>query len=307
MKYELIVTQSVTQIGQRFTQSVHAICSVHSRYIMRIFRVGSKSRKVRKQNSFTSKQQQQQQVVTIPSIGSDLAASDQFEILVAKKETNVTGELRKKSKGSFLSYFGSDNDDSTVSSITTLEYGGFFQSKKSYNIRSATNAAAESISSWCCCGDSDNTTAGATRRTHLSSTENTLIQNSAYGTIQPTDSRSHQYRSISGSRCCGPDYSISPNQRQKSFSLSNFFGGRSRTSAHNINDGYNMNRNRSLKNSPNTSASLFDDLSEDELDLQVNRSTSFSVRRGKKNATSQSDNKPVSLRRVMTWKRKLVV
>lgn len=266
---------------------------------MRIFRVGSKNRKLRKQNSFASKQQP---IESIPSIGSELAASDQFEIVVARRDNDVPGDHRRKTKGGFFSYFSSDNDDSTVSSITTVEYGGFFHSKRPYSIHNATNAAAASISSWCCCGDSDNTTTGggATRRTHPSSTDNTLIQHSAYGTLQPNDSRSQMYRSMSGSRCCGPDASVSPMKRQRSFLFSNYYWGRS-----NRNSKY-VTANSSIKNIPNMSASLFDDLSEDELDIHAKRSTSFSVgRRGGKKYAPDPSHKPVSLRRVMTWKRKV--
>lgn len=270
---------------------------------MRIFRVGSKNRKLRKQNSFASKQQP---IETIPSIGSELAASDQFEIVVARRENDVNGEHRRKPKSGFLSYFSSDNDDSTVSSITTVEYGGFFHNKRPYYIHNATNAAAASISSWCCCGDSDTntTTGGATRRTHPSSTDNTLIQHSAYGTLQPNDSRSQMYRSMNGSRCCGPDGSVSPIKRQRSFLFSNYYWGR--TSRNNINSSHYINTNSSMKNVPNMSASLFDDLSEDELDINMKRSTSFSVGRRSKKYPQDPSGKPVSLRRVMTWKRKVL-
>jgi hypothetical protein len=243
---------------------------------MRIFKVGSKTRKIRKQNSLTSRQQ----IEPIPSIGSELAASDQFEILVSKKTSAITlnNEHRRKNKGSILGYFGSDNDDSTVSSITTVEYGGFFYSRKPYYYNPS--SAAKSLSSLCCCGESDNTTTG-THRTNPSSTDNTLIQNSAYGTIQPTDSRS-QYRSMSGSRCCGPDYSVSPTGR-RSFLFSGYWG-RSRIGNNN-------------KQVPNMSASLFDNLSDDEMDIDMKRSGSFSGSR-------QNHHKPVSLRRVLTWKRR---
>ena len=119
---------------------------------MRIFRAsGSKKhRKLRKQHSLlTSKPPLME---TIPSIGSELAASDQFEIIVATRRDNNNndasgGEPRRKTKNGFFSYFSSDNDDSTMSSITTIEYGGFFQNhtsnnnKRSYSIKHATNAA----------------------------------------------------------------------------------------------------------------------------------------------------------------------
>ena len=299
---------------------------------MRIFRVGSnKHRKLRRQHSLlASKQQHPLPIDSIPSIGSELAASDQFEIVVARRENDGPGEQqpqRKKTRsGGFFSYFSSDNDDSTVSSITTVEYGGFFHtnhgsSKRQYSIHHATSAAAASISSWCCCGDSDHTTAnttmngGATRRTHPSSTDNTLIQHSAYGTLQPNDSRSQMYRSMSGggSRCCGPDGSVSPIKRQRSFLFSNYYWGRNNNNNQNHRNHNNnhrfLNTNSSMKNTPNMSASLFDDLSEDELDIHVKRSTSFSVgrRAGKKYYVppTSTDTKPVSLRRVMTWKRKV--
>ena len=276
---------------------------------MRIFRVGSKNRKLRKQNSFASRQPA---IENIPSIGSELAASDQFEIVVARRENDVNGEKHRRKphnkSGGFLSYFSSDNDDSTVSSITTVEYGGFFHSKRPYYIHNATNAAAASISSWCCCGDSDNnTTGGATRRTHPSSTDNTLIQHSAYGALQPNDSRS-QYRSMNGSRCCGPDGSVSPIKRQRSFLFSNYYSW-GRNSRNHSNSHY-INTNCSMKNTvPNMSASLFDDLSEDELDINAKRSTSFSVgrhRNNRKNSQDPLSNKPVSLRHVMTWKRRVL-
>jgi hypothetical protein len=259
---------------------------------MRIFRVGSKSRKLRKQNSFASRQQL---VEPIPSIGSELAASDQFEILVSAKDSGLNSEHRRKNKSSsFLSYFSSENDDSTVSSLTTGEYG-FFHNKKPYYYN-ATNAA-DSISSWCCCVDSDNTTAGATRRTHPSSTDNTLIQNSAYGTLQPNDSRSQQYRSMNGSRCCGPE-TISP--RHRSFLFSNYWGRhRNANNNHSI-----QNANASIKNVPNMSASLFDNLSEDELDIKINRSNSFSV--GRRGGIRNQNSNPVSLRRAITWKRRIL-
>lgn len=302
---------------------------------MRIFRVGSnKHRKLRRQHSLLASKQQQHPlpIDSIPSIGSELAASDQFEIVVARRENDGPGEQqpqRKKTRsGGFFSYFSSDNDDSTVSSITTVEYGGFFRtnhsssSKRQYSIHHATSAAAASISSWCCCGDSDHTTAnttmngGATRRTHPSSTDNTLIQHSAYGTLQPNDSRSQMYRSMSGgggSRCCGPDGSVSPIKRQRSFLFSNYYWGRNNNNNQNHRNHNNnhrfLNTNSSMKNTPNMSASLFDDLSEDELDIHVKRSTSFSVgrRAGKKYYVppTSTDTKPVSLRRVMTWKRKV--
>jgi hypothetical protein len=228
------------------------------------------------------------------SIGSELAASDQFEILVANKAAGSISnhEHRRKKQNSFLSYFSSENDDSTVSSITTGDYGGFFQGKKSYYNPSS---AAQSLSSLCCCGESNNTAAAGTNRTFPSSTDNTLIQSSTYGTVQPTDSRSQQYyRSQNGSRCCGPqDYSVNPNGSRRPFFFSSYWG-RSR------------NHNKRLPSSTppkNMSASLFDNLSEDEVDIDIQRSYSFGggSRRG---GTGKNSCKPVSLRRVLTWKRR---
>ena len=123
------------------------------------------------------------------------------------------------------------------------------------------------------------------------------------------------YRSMSGggSRCCGPDGSVSPIKRQRSFLFSNYYWGRNNNNNQNHRNHNNnhrfLNTNSSMKNTPNMSASLFDDLSEDELDIHVKRSTSFSVgrRAGKKYYVppTSTDTKPVSLRRVMTWKRKV--
>jgi hypothetical protein len=272
-------------------------------------------------------------IETVPSIGSELAASDQFEIVVSsRRDTDRPGsseQRRGKIKNGFFAFFTSDQDDSTVSSITTVEYGGgFFHGKRTYSIHKVTHAAAASISSWCCCGDESDPTStkknhhhgttnsssvAATRQTLPSSTtDNTLIQHSMYGsgmTIQPTDSRSQMmmYRSMSGS--------VSPIKRQRSFVLFPQWG---RNSNNNKGDGnkYMIHTNNSMKNTtPNMSASLFDDLSEDELDLLVKRSNSFSVgRRGKKSMSdpslpspllNQQQQQQVSLRRVMTWKRKV--
>jgi hypothetical protein len=258
---------------------------------MRLFRQvrGSKRRQRRKQPSSRST------VGVDPgeaSIGSELAASDQFEILVANKAAGSISnhENKRKNKSGFLGYFSSDNDDSTVSSITTGDYGGFFHGKKSYY----NTSAAQSLSSFCCCGESDNTATAGTNRTFPSSTDNTLIQSSTYGTLQPTDSRSQHYRSQNGSRCCGPqDYSVNPNGSRRPFLFSSYWG-RSR------------NHNKRLpKSSPpnNMTASLFDNLSEDDVDIDIQRSYSFGGGSRRVGPGKNSD-KSVSIRRVLTWKRR---
>ena len=223
------------------------------------------------------------------SIGSELAASDQFEILVANKAAGSASnnDHRRKNKNSLFSYFSSDNDDSTVSSITTGDYGGFFQGKKGYYNPST---AAQSLSTFCCCGESDNTAVAGTNRTHPSSTDNTLIQSSTYGTVQPTDSRSQQYhRSMNGSRCGPQDYSVNPSRRLFLFSS---YWGRSRKQTQRIPSPPAPN---------NMSASLFDNLSEDDMDIDIQRSYSFG---GSRRDGAGRASKSVSLRRVLTWKRR---
>jgi hypothetical protein len=248
---------------------------------MRLFRqVGGSKRRNRRKNA--SSRSAFGVETGAASIGSELAASDQFEILVARRPTGsiVNQEHRRKNKNGFLSYFSSENDDSTVSSITTGEYGGFFQGKK-----------AQSLSSLCCCGESDSTAAAGTNRTYPSSTDNTLIQSSAYGTFQPTDSRSQQnHRSINLSRCLGPqDYSVSASRRP--FLFSSYWGR-----------GRNHNKRFSPQPPNNMSASLFDNLSEDDVDIDIQRSYSFGgSRRG---GAGRISCKPVSLRRVLTWNRR---
>lgn len=213
------------------------------------------------------------------SIGSELADNDQFEIFVMKKiaDARDLASVKKKNKGSMMTYLSNDNDDSTVSSITTGDHhrGGFYRFNKPYN-----NSDASALTSWCCCGSD---TSLATKRTFRTGTDNTLLaQNSTFGTLQQSDSRSQYRSSVANGKCCGPDYlTASPSKRPKLLGRRGW-GRRSKTTSV-------------------MSASLFDTLSDDDLDEELNR-TGHEVNNKRGNRK-----RPMPLRRVLTWKRKPLV
>jgi hypothetical protein len=149
-----------------------------------------------------------------------------------------------------------------VSSITTGENRVFYRFTKRYDHNEAT-----SLTTWCCCGSD----MSSTQRTHPSSTDNTLLaQNSTFGTLPAQGSLRSIYRS--NSKCCGPEQStVAQSSRRPKL-----FGRR----------GWG----RGSKATTKMNASLFDNLSDDELDEDMNRT---SKRR-----------RTMPLRRALAWKRK---
>jgi hypothetical protein len=250
-------------------------------------------------------------IESMSSIGSELADSDQFEIVVRKKpvakDATVTSSKVKHSTTLF-SYFSKDNDDSTVSSITEGDHrlmgGGqvFYRFHKTYYDNTA--VAASSLSSWCCCshGSSD-TTAGLTQRTYRTGTDNTLLaRDSVYGHLQPADSRSHNYRhnncgAMVGDKCCGPDYSVPSIRRSNSLHHSN----RRPLLLCRRGGGGAWGKRVGSRVTSEMSASLFDNLSEDEPDDDGHNHRSLEATESR---ISKSRKKSKPARRGLSWKRK---
>lgn len=176
-----------------------------------------------------------------------------------------------------MEYFNSGNDDSTISSITTVEHRGFPRfASRSYNHPGAATSLMVALCSGCCCG-SDTPVA------YPMSTDNTLIaRNSTFGTL----SASNSFQSVNHSRslvvrngkCFGQEYLSAQSIRRPKLL------GR---------------RGWSRWQKPPTekmSPSLFDNLSEDELDEEMNR-TGCDV-------GAKKQKRGLPLRGVLTWKRK---
>ena len=182
------------------------------------------------------------------SIGSELSPSDQFEILVFNKPSfSLPGDhTKRRSKNSIMSYFSGDYDESTVSSITVEDYGGFYFSKH-YDRSDA------SMSSWCCCSD--------TSYTHPNSLDNTTMT-SGYGNSYGYNSVRDYSMYQPGIRTVDFDDRLAPSRRPKLRGMKSRSRSRGR-------------RQRSASGDK----SLFDTLSEDELEEVGGRRRQKSRRR----------------------------
>jgi hypothetical protein len=103
------------------------------------------------------------------SLGSSIAPSDQFDILIPYKTASPI--LTASAPWKFLGEQRDDTDDTDVSSITTDEYRSFPQQRTSQ--ASATNHSASS--SFCCCSTTTIESSSSLP------TDNTLISNSRAG------------------------------------------------------------------------------------------------------------------------------
>lgn len=286
---------------------------------MRIFKSYSGRRNASSKSKHQQNQLAQNEIEPIDSIGSELAASDQFDIVVLKKylsssaaaeKNNTNGPLKhgrqtKNSGGTIMSYFSSDNDDSTVSSITEGDNNrGTTSAFYRFNSpRYDSSAAASSLSSWCCCsGNSDN----MTQPTFRSGTDNTLLARDSVmygGALQPTDSRSllprsrslgTQNKGFSGDNPASVAPNNTNNKRPKLLSLRGGVWGR-----------------KASRVNSEMSASLFDNLSEDDLEEEMNRPANDENNYHNNNKLLTQTNSNILLRkgskpmrRAINWKRK---
>jgi hypothetical protein len=197
------------------------------------------------------------------SIGSELSSRDQFEIVVPKKLDGQNG-AKKKTNASFINMFGNDADSSTVSSITAHDHKALYRFTRGY--RKDADAMSLGTSWCCCCTDTTTSTSDAT---------NTLLAQHSFG-----HSISHpqpQYQQ--GTNLCGPDFEpVPPSRRPKLLAR--------------------KNRRTSTKTG---ASSLFDTLTDDELDERTARSR----RRFRRQQSKLS--KAPSFRHALTWKRKAVL